>query len=151
MLDTILPAVGTTRSTLPSRPVLLATFDVPLTTDSIRLAVESAVEAGRPLVVVNVVGGRFFPIPGAPLDAIVTPEVEASLRDPAELAVALGVATERLRVLTPRPIEALVELVAERRPSLVVLGPDPARLRRRFWEKAKRRLRERTSCLVWSA
>jgi hypothetical protein len=133
-----------------SRPILLVTFDVPLLAEASALAVDAAVENGQPLVVANVIGGRYFPMPGMPVpDAIVRADVEESLREPTRLAVALGVRTERLRVLTPRPVEALVELVSERRPGLVVVGADPERMRRRLHARALRALRERTRCLVW--
>jgi len=133
-----------------SRPVLLTTFDVPILPDAATLAVDAAVEAGRPLIVVNVIGGSFYPSHAAPAPTpIVRPEVEDSLRTPAELAASLGVTTERLRVLSPHPIEALVELVEERRPGLLVIGSDPERLGRRFRKKLGRRVDEKTSCLVW--
>ena len=43
-----------------------------------------------------------------------TDEVEESLRAPAELAHSLAVDVERLRLCSPRPVDALLELVAER-------------------------------------
>ncbi len=133
-----------------ARPVLLVTFDVPLLDHAAELAVDAAVENGQPLLIANVIGGRYYPMPGMPLpEAIVREDVEASLRAPARLAASLGVVAERLRVLTPRPVEALVELVAERAPGLVVLGADPDRMRRRQHGKALRAVRERTTCLVW--
>ena len=123
---------------------------VPLLEEAAGLAVDAAVENGRPLLVANVIGGRHYPLPGTPVpEAIVLEEVEASLRAPSQLAAALGVRTERIRVLTARPIGALVELVGERAPGLVVLGGDPKRMRRRAHANALRALRERTTCLVW--
>lgn len=133
-----------------ARPILLVTFDVPLLEEAAELAVEAAVENGQPLVVANVIGGRYYPMPGMPLPkAIVREDVEESLRAPTQLAVSLGVRAERIRVLTPRPVEALVELVGERAPGLIVLGADPDRMRRRQHAKALRAVRERTTCLVW--
>ncbi len=145
------PPTGRSReSEQASRPVLLTTFDVPILPDAAAVAVDAAVEAGRPLIVLNLIGGAFYPSMAAPAPtAVVRPEVEESLRAPAELAASLGVETERLRVLSPRPIEALVEIVGERRPGLLVIGSDPARLRRRFRTRLGRRVSERTSCLVW--
>jgi nucleotide-binding universal stress UspA family protein len=112
-------------------PVMLATFDsAPFHADAVRVAVDSAVECGRPLVVVNAVefapGGRLVRI-DAPLDP---PAVADALRAPAELAHALGLRVERLRLLSPRVPRALLALVSERRPALVVFGPDPRALRR---------------------
>lgn len=133
-----------------SGPVLLATFDVPVTDEAAAFAVDTAVETGKPLLVVNVVGGQYFPTPGVPIPYSVRhDEVEDSLAQPAALAVSLGVQAERLRVLTPRPIPALVEIVSERRPSIVVVGADPGRMSRRRYAKALRALDERTTCLLW--
>jgi hypothetical protein len=133
-----------------SRPVLLATFDVPIVEDASSFAVDTAVETGRQLVVVNIVGGRYFPAPGVPVPySVVHEEVEASLARPATLAASLGVRAERLRVLTPRPVKALIEVIGERSPAVVVLGADPARMPRRRYAKALRALRERTPCLLW--
>lgn len=133
-----------------ARAVLLATFDVPVLAEASTIAVDAAVENGQPLVVVNVIGGRFLPSPGLPVpDPIVLDEVEDSLREPAALAASLGVRAERLRVLTPRPVEALLELVTEREPGLLVIGADPAKMPKRRYARALRRLHERTSCLVW--
>jgi hypothetical protein len=137
---------------------MLVTFDsAPFQADAARLAVDAAVEAGQPLLVVNVVefvpGGRLVTI-DAPLDP---PAVAAALSAPAQLAHGLGARVERLRVLSPRPVAALLALVAERRPALVAFGPDPRalhRLRRPTRRRARRieRALERdASCLLWSA
>ena len=75
----------------------------------------------------------------------------AKLRAPAELASSLGVVSERLRVLSPHPVDALLELTAERRPGLLVFGPDRARLTRRTYRKAAKRIADKATCLVWLA
>ena len=108
------------------RPVLLATLEAPLTAEASTFAVDAAVESGQPLLVVNAVESSLQPC-GLVLgyDTIVPPDVEESLRAPADLAHSLGVAVERLRLRSPRPLDALLELVAERSPGLLVLGPDP--------------------------
>ncbi len=147
---TDIPRPATGARATPSRPVLLATFDVPIVDDAASFAVDSAVETGQPLIVLNVVGGRYFPAPGMPVPySIVHEEVEASLRRPAALAASLGVRAERLRVLTPRPVEALIEVIGERAPAVVVVGADPERMPRRRYAKALRALRDRTPCLLW--
>jgi hypothetical protein len=46
-------------------------------------------------------------------------------------------------------VDALLEVVAEREPALLVFGPDRAQLSRRRYRKAERAVRERVSCLVW--
>jgi hypothetical protein len=77
------------------------------------------------------------------------PEEADALRAPAELANSLGVRVERLRVKSPRPVAALLELVAERSPGLLVFGPDRRRMRGRAYRKAVKAVRQRASCLVW--
>jgi hypothetical protein len=135
------------------RPVLLATLGVPFDPAASAFAVDAAVEAGQPLVVANVVE-----LP--PLGMSVAmgydqlpdrPEEAEALRAPAELAHSLGAEVERLRVRSPRPVEALLQLAAERAPGLLVFGPDRTRIRGRVYRKAARVLRERVSCLVWLA
>jgi nucleotide-binding universal stress UspA family protein len=135
------------------RPVLLATLGVPFDPAASTFAVDAAVEAGEPLIVANVVE-----LP--PLGMSVAmgydqlpdrPEEAEALRAPAELAHSLGAEVERLRVKSPRPIEALLQLVAERTPGLLVFGPDRSRIRGRTYRKAVRTLRQRASCLVWIA
>lgn len=133
-----------------ARPVVLATLEAPLMDDAAAVAVDAAVESGQPLVVVNAVESSLAPC-GLMLgyDSIVPPDVEASLRAPAELAHSLGVAVERIRLRSPRPVDALLELVAERSPGLLVLGPDPSRIRPRRLRKASRRICAEVDCLVW--
>ncbi len=133
------------------RPVLLATLGVPFAPAAAAFAVDSAVEAGEALIVANVVelpplgmsvAMGYDQLPDPPADA-------ETLRAPAELARALGVAVERLRVRSPRPVRALLELAAERRPGLLVFGPDPGRLRARRYAQAAKAVREQAPCLVW--
>jgi hypothetical protein len=133
--------------------VLLATLGVPFDPDASAFAVDAAVEAGQALIVANVVE---LPPLGMSValgyDQLPEPaEAAEALRAPAALAHELGVRVERLRVKSPRPVEALIQLAAERSPGLLVFGPDRARIRRRVYKKAARALRERASCLVWLA
>jgi hypothetical protein len=82
-------------------------------------------------------------------EVVVLEDVDASLRAPAELAHSLAVPVERLRVVSPRPTKALLELVGERQPALLVLGADESRMRKRAYRKAARLIREGAACLVW--
>jgi hypothetical protein len=133
------------------RPVLLATLGVPFTRAACAVAVDAAVESGCDLIVANVVE-----LPPLAMSVRMgydqlddTDELADSLRAPAELASSLGVRVERLRVRSPRPVAALLELAAERSTGLLVFGPDPTRLRPRAYRKAARALSERARCLVW--
>jgi nucleotide-binding universal stress UspA family protein len=133
------------------RPVLLATLRVAFDPVACELAVDAAVESGHPLIVAVVV--ELPPLPMSVMlgyDQIDSPEQEAAFAAPAALAASLGVAVERLRVRSPRPLTALIELAAEREPGLLVFGPDRRLLKGRVYRKAERALRERAPCLVWT-
>ena len=141
-----------TGSGAAGRPVLLATRGVPLDEDASVFAVDTAVESGQRLVMANVT--TLEPLRMSitlGYDALpeLTPEVSASLRRSAELARSLGVHVERLRVRSPRPVQALLDLVADVRPGVLVFGPDRTALRERRYRKALRAVRERVTCLVW--
>jgi nucleotide-binding universal stress UspA family protein len=148
----IKPGVGGPESAVasPARPVLLATLDAPVLAEASRMAVDSAVESGQPLLVVNAVEmaltrcaltfGQLY---------ITPPSVEESLSAPAELANSLGVQVERICLNSPRPIDALVDLTAEREVGLLVLGADPGSMRRWRYRRCVRKVLERSPCLVW--
>jgi nucleotide-binding universal stress UspA family protein len=141
-----------------SRPVMLATFQsAPFQPDAARLAVDAAIESACPLLVVNVLEyvpagrpARYEPPPDPPALA-------AALAAPAELAHAFGVRVERLRVRSPHPVAALLDLVAERRPALIAFGPDGAalrRLRQPSWRRYRRfveALEREAPGLLWTA
>jgi nucleotide-binding universal stress UspA family protein len=133
-----------------ARPVLLATFDVPFAEDAIAFAVDAAVENGQPLVIVNVAEILLTHWSLVGYGYLERDELQRELRKPAELAHSLAVRVERLRVCSPHPLDALLAVVAERNPGVLVFGPDRAHVRRRKYERAARRLRERTGCLVWT-
>jgi len=135
-----------------ARPVMLVTFDVPADEEAASLAVDAAVESGQPLIVVNVVDMPIRPMTSSwGMEVVVTADVDDSLRAPAALARSLGVPVERIRLVSPRPLTALLELVDERLPGLLVLGPDRERIGRRRLARAERRLRKAAPCLIWSS
>ena len=130
---------------------MLATLNVPFEQRAWVVALDAAVESGQPLIVANMVE-----LPPLPLSVIMgydqldyTPELALALREPAELAQSLGIQVERLRVRSLHPVEALIQLVGERRPGLLVFGPDPTKLSRRAYRRAVRALRQRVDCLLW--
>jgi Universal stress protein family len=145
------PAGAVSKGT--GRPVLLATFGVPFEPAACVLAVDVAVETGQLLIVANVVE-----LPPLAMSVRLgydqlddAEELVESLAAPARLAASLGVAVERLRVRSPRPVDGLLALLAEREPGLLVFGPDRSRVPRRRYRKAVGALRERAPCLVWVA
>lgn len=132
------------------RPVVVATLEAPLTAEAARIAVDSAVEAGQPLLVVNAVESLLAPC-GMVLgyDYVAPPDVEESLRAPAVLAHSLGVRVERFCLSSPRPVEALLEFVEERSCGLLVVGPDRSRIGRRRYRRATTKICDGAPCLVW--
>jgi hypothetical protein len=132
-----------------SRPVLLATIDVPFAEDATAVAVDSAVETGQPLLVVNVAEVPPTPWTFLGYGYIEREDLQNELRKPAMLAQSLAVRVERLRVCSPHPVDALLEVVAERNPGVLVFGPDRSRLKPRTYRRAARKIRERVTCLVW--
>lgn len=147
------PVEQATNAGRGGRPVLLATIDAPFDEEAATFAVESALECGQPLIVANVLQIPLAPLCVAmgygPLDP--SEEDAASLRAPAELAHSFGVNLERLRVLSPHPIDALLELVNERKPGLLVYAPDRAAVKPRVYRKAAKRITAKANCLVWLA
>jgi Universal stress protein family len=133
------------------RPVLLATLDVPFADDATAFAVDSAAETGQPLVLVN--AAEVLPTPWTLLGYgyIEREDLQDELRKPAVLAQSLAVQVERLRVCSPHPVDALLELLAERNPGLLVFGPDRSRLKPRRYRRAAKKISERATCLVWIA
>lgn len=129
---------------------MLTTFDVPFEPEAVEVAVDTAVESGQPLVVVNIAEIPILPVSmSLGYEYLENDELTRALREPADLAASLGVRVELLRVSSPRPVDALLQLVAERSPGLLVVGPERSAVRRRKHAKAARRIRERVTCLLW--
>jgi nucleotide-binding universal stress UspA family protein len=133
-----------------TRPVLLVTLDVPYADEAIAFAIDAAVENGEPLVLVNV--AEVLPTAYSLLGYgyVEREELQEALFEPVQLACSLAVQVERLRVCSPHPVDALLEVAAERDPGVLVFGPDRAHLSGRRYRKAERAVRERAACLVWS-
>jgi hypothetical protein len=133
-------------------PVLLATLGVPFDEAGSSFAIDSALESGQALIVANIT--RLEPLPLSVrlgydcLDEF-TPEVSRAIRAPAELAHSLGVRVERLRVRSPRPVRALLQLARERKPGLLVFGPERQSLSLGRYQRAARAVRKGAPCLVW--
>src|SRR3954454_2631292 len=136
--------------------VVLATlFDSPLADEAIHFAVDAAVEQGTRLAVVNIpqmpAGGR-----GPLIDLGDPPDLAVSLRRATSAATAAGVSAASYRIRSLRPPAALVSLLRQEEPALVVLGPDVTRLSpvrgmtARRYRRTVRALRLRTSALIWS-
>jgi Universal stress protein family len=133
-------------------PVLLATLAVRIDLRAEAMAIDSALETGARLIVANM-----LELPPYPLTFMLAPEYATlpheedlgAVRGTAERAAASGVRTELLRVTSPRPVRALLELVSERGAGLLVFGPDRSVTPRLRFRAAARRVRRDAACLVW--
>jgi len=133
-------------------PVMLLTLGVPFDRRAVAFAIDSAVEAGGGLLIVNVVD--LEPLACAQAmgyNHLESREMSESLRRPAELAARQRVDVERLRIKSFRPVRALVEIARERRAGVLVFGPDRGALSVRRYRKALRAIREDLTCLIWVA
>lgn len=130
--------------------MLLATLDVPFSEQASAFAVDAAVENGQPLLLVNAAEVLLTTYTLLGYGYIERDDLQEALRKPAELAHSLAVPVERLRVCSPHPVDALLQIAAERNPALLVFGPDRTHLPARRYRKAERAVRERAPCLVWT-
>jgi nucleotide-binding universal stress UspA family protein len=135
-------------------PVVLGTLSVRVDPRAEQMALESALEAGVRLIVANMIRLRTYPT-----TLILSPEYATlpheedldAVRETAARSAQLGIATELLRISTPRPARALIDLARETGAGLLVFGPDIERTPRlRFWAAA-RTVRRDAPCLVWIA
>jgi nucleotide-binding universal stress UspA family protein len=138
-----------------ARPVLLATLSVRVDPSAERMAIDSALEAGVPLIIANLLPLRPFPTTLGLVgpEGINLPHEEdlEAVRATAERAATLGVKTELLRVTTRHPLKALLELARERDAGLLVFGPDRRLTSRRRFRSVAKRVRREADCLVWIA
>lgn len=134
------------------RPVILATLAVPFEPDAARVAFQAALETEVKLIVVDVVEQPLWPLAiQFGRAAIELDDDRAAIRQLVEQAAGLGLEVEHLRLRSPRPVEALLEVAGERRAALLVLGSDPGRFKPRFFQRVVRKIRRRASCLIWIA
>lgn len=149
------PAVGPETPPTRVRPVVLATLSVRVDPSAERMAIDSSLEAGAPLILVNLLRLRNYPttiaLQGAAATTLPHEEDLDAVRATAARAAELGIRTELLRVTSKRPIAALLEVLHERDAGLLVFGPDLKRTSRRRFRSAARRVRAEADCLVWVA
>jgi nucleotide-binding universal stress UspA family protein len=134
------------------RPVVLATLSVRVDPEAEQVAFESALEAKAKLILANMLELRPYPLTVMlARDCLSLPHEEDldEVRATAERAAKAGIATELLRISSPRPVKAMIELVRERDAGLLVLGPDRSRVPRRRLRAAARAVRREAPCLVW--
>jgi nucleotide-binding universal stress UspA family protein len=134
---------------------VLATLQVRVDPSAERMGIESALEAGVPLLLVNLI--RLPPyattliLMGPEHTTLPHEEDLDAVRATAQRAAELGVRTELLRVRTTRPVKALLEVAGERDAGLIVFGPHLGSVGRRRFRRVARRIRREAGCLVWIA
>jgi hypothetical protein len=134
--------------------VLLGTLSVRVDPRAEEMAIESASEASVNLIVANM-----LTLPPYPLTVMLAHEYATlpheedleAIRATASRAATRGIRTELLRISSPRPVTALLELAHEREAGLLVFGPDVSLTPRRRFRRAARRVRREAECLVWIA
>jgi nucleotide-binding universal stress UspA family protein len=152
MVEALLKRRDVGRSpTSAAGPVVLATLASRVDPSAERLAIASCLDANVPLVVVNAVSAP--PCPHTLHLGALDPEREdyAAVRATAERAAAFGIRVEHLRVTSPHPARAIVEIAKERAAGLLVLGPKRGRVSRWRFRRAARAVRRNLNCLVWIA
>ena len=136
-----------------SGSVVLATLAVPFDPAGERMAIDTAIETGARLVLVDV---RTIPLAPTSLmlhgaDGALLPHDDAcpEVRATAQRAATLGVQTLLLWVGTRRPARALLEVTAEQSAALLVFAPDRRAIGTRRFRRTARAVRKRAGCLVW--
>lgn len=133
--------------------MLLGTLACRIDPAAERMAIDSAIDAGSPLLVTNVVHLPNYPttlmLIGPGTATLPHEEALEEVRASAERAVQLGIRTEHLRVSSKRPVQALLEVARDQNAGLIVFGPDPGRIKPRRFRRAAQQIRRDASCLVW--
>jgi hypothetical protein len=153
--DRDLTAAPTAPGRTRARPVILATLQVRIDPAAEEMAIASALEAGVPLIVANMLQLPPYPatvvLVGAEYATLPHEEALEEVRATASRAAALGIRTELLRISSRRPVRALIQLATERDCGLLVFGPAAGRIRGPRLRAAARRVRRDAPCLVWIA
>src|SRR3954452_6316896 len=148
-------AAPTATARTRARPVILATLQVRIHPAAEEMAIASALEAGVPLIVANMLHLPPYPatvmLLGAENATLPHEEALDEVRETASRAAALGIPTELLRVTSRHPVRALLQIATEREAGLLVFGPDRAGTGRLRFRAAARRVRRDAPCLVWVA
>jgi nucleotide-binding universal stress UspA family protein len=130
-------------------PVVLATLAVPFDGDAARVAFQAALESDVKLIVIDSVERPLW------IQSTVTGHADLEedddrdqIRRMVRHAADLGLEVEHVRVRSPRPVDALLEVAGEHQAGLLVFGPDRSRFRPRRFARVVRRIRKRASCLL---
>lgn len=137
------------------RPVLLGTLALRPDPTAEAMAINSCLDSGAALVIVNSV--HLPPYPTAMmvggLGAVVLPHEDdrEAIAQCADRIASLGIEVETVGLFTPRPVRSLIGYASRRSPGLLVFGPLLSEMGRLRMRLAARRIRREASCLVWIA
>ncbi|HWD64090.1 MAG TPA: universal stress protein [Solirubrobacteraceae bacterium] len=143
---------GSPEGFAPIGPVLLATLSVRVALEAEEMAIDSALQAGVSLILANLLTfrpGRLTSVLAREYAILPHEEDLDAVRETAARAADRGVATELLRISSPHPVKAMLELAEERQVGLLVFGPERSRLPRWRFRRAARAIRRQAPCLVW--
>src|ERR1700735_2012968 len=116
-------AGATTSSRTPPRPVLPGPLSLGVARGAEGMSIDSALEPGVKLILPNMLKLPPYPLTVRLAREYATLPHEEDLdavRATADRAAGLGIPTELLRVSSPRPVTALIELAHERQAGLLV-------------------------------
>ena len=137
------------------RPVVLGTLAVRPDPTAEEMAINSCLDAGSPLVIVNSVQLPPYPttMMVGGLGAMVLPHEDdrEAVAQCADRIASLGIEVETVGLFTPRPVRSLIEFTGKRNPGLLIFGPLLTGIGRLRMRLAARRIRREAPCLVWVA
>jgi len=138
-----------------SGPVVLATLALRPDPTAEQMAIDSCLEAGAPLILVNAVQIPMYPttmiVAGASAMVLPHEDDRVAVRAAGDRIAALGIPVEVVGLFSSRPVKAIVRLLGERNAALLIFGPLLSEVGRLRLRTATRRLRRDANCLVWVA
>lgn len=150
--DITLPEAPVARA---RRPVVLGTLALRPDPTAEQMAINSCLDSGSPLVIVNSVQLPPYPttMMVGGLQAMVLPHEDdrEAVSECADRIASLGVEVETVGLFTPRPVRALLDFAGRRSPGLLIFGPLLSEIGRLRMRMASRRIRREAPCLVWVA
>ncbi|MCX6369775.1 MAG: universal stress protein [Solirubrobacterales bacterium] len=138
-----------------SGPVVLATLALRPDPTAEQMAIDSCLDAGAPLILVNAVQLPMYPttmlVLGPAATVLPHEDDRVAVSEAADRIAALGIPVELVGLFSPRPVQAVLKLLTQRNAALLVFGPLLSEVGRLRMRTATRRLRRDASCLVWVA
>ena len=128
---------------------MLLTCDVPFAQVASGVAVDAAAETGAELFICDAIPLGFSSYTDQMARRFGEHDLRREMDGLARRARERGVRTQQLVFHNPKPIAAALEVCQNEGVGLLVFGSDPARLSRRSYRSAVKRLRRDAHCLLW--